>query len=60
MIDTFTKYVKLYPVKKATSEISVKKLDEFITQMGKPRKVLSDRDNRFTGKKWSNALKFTR
>ena len=56
MIDTFTKYTKLYPLRKATCNATIGKLDDFITQIGKPQKVLTDRGTQFTSKKWKEAL----
>lgn len=56
MIDTFTKYTKLYPLRRATSELAIKKLDEFIKIIGKPKKVLSDRGTQFTSHRWREAL----
>lgn len=56
MIDTFTKYTKLYPVRKATNEISIQKLDEFLKEIGRPKSILSDRGTQFTTKKWEEAL----
>lgn len=42
-LDAFTKYVKLYPIKKATMRISLKKIfDIFIPKFGKPKRILSD------------------
>lgn len=49
---TFTKYTKLYPFRNATSETSVKKLDEFMCQVGQPEKVLPDRGTQFISKLW--------
>ena len=56
MIDTFTKYTKLYPLRKATCNATIGKLDNFIAQIGKTQKVLTDRGTQFTSKKWKEAL----
>ena len=56
MIDTFTNYTKLYPLRKATCNATIRKLDDFITQIGKPQKVLTGRGTQFTSKKWKEAL----
>ncbi|XP_033218356.1 uncharacterized protein LOC117173822 [Belonocnema kinseyi] len=56
MIDTFTEYRKLYPIKSATSETAIRKLDEFSEKVGATKKVLSDRGTQFTSKKWRKAL----
>lgn len=57
MINTFPKYVKLYPLRKATCDAAVKKMDEFIAQVGKPQKVFADTGTQFTSKRWSVALR---
>lgn len=57
MMDTFTKYKKLYPVRKATTDISIQKLDEFLADVGQPKCILFDRGPQFTSKKWGEALK---
>ena len=57
MIDTFTKYTKLYPLRKATCNATIGKLDDLIAKLGKSQKVLTDRGTQFTSKKWKEALK---
>lgn len=57
MMDTFTKYTKLYTVRKATTDTSIQKLDEFFADVGQPKYILSDRGTQFTSKKWEEALK---
>ena len=57
MIDTFTKYTKLYFPKRATCEATIRKVDEFIDSVGKSQKILADRGTQFKGKKWKEALK---
>ena len=56
MIDTFTKYTKLNPLKRATCDATIKKIDKFINDIGKPQKILSDRGTQFTCKNWKKAL----
>ena len=57
VIDTFTKYTKLYPLKRTTYEATVKKIDKFINNIGKLQKIQSDRGTQFTSKKWKEAIK---
>ena len=45
MIDTFTKYTKLYPLWKATSNATIGKLDDFITKLEKPQQILTEAHN---------------
>lgn len=56
MMDTFSKFTKLYPMRKATSKMAIKNLDEFIAEIGKPCKILSDRGTQFTSHRWIQAL----
>ncbi|XP_033222817.1 uncharacterized protein LOC117176673 [Belonocnema kinseyi] len=56
MVDMFTKYTKLYPMRKATGEMAVRKIDEFIKYIGMPQKVLSDKGTQFTSHRWREAL----
>ena len=51
MIDTVSKYTKLYPLRKATSNATIGKIDEFIAIIGKPQKVLTDGVTQFIIKK---------
>ena len=55
MVDTFTEYTKLYPLKKATCEATIRKVDNFIRDVGKPLKILSDRGTQFTSKRWKGS-----
>ena len=57
MMDTFTKYTKLYPLRRATTKAAIRSLENFITVAGKPERVLADRGTQFTSKKWTEALK---
>ena len=57
MMDTFTKYTKLYPLKRATTEASIRSLESFTASISKPERILADRGTQFTSKKWTEALK---
>ena len=57
VIDTSMKYTKLYPLKRAKCEATIKKIYKFINNIGKQQKILSDRGTQFTSKKWKEALK---
>ena len=50
MMDTFTKYTKLYPLRRATTKAAIRSLENFITVVGKPERVLADRGTQFTSK----------
>ena len=48
-VDFFSKFVKLYPVQRATTKATLRALIKFyIPQYGKPRKILSDQGKQFT------------
>ena len=56
-LDVFTKFVKLYPVKKATSLVLAKKIvNEYIAEVGRPKIVLSDHGSQFTSNTWRETL----
>jgi transposase InsO family protein len=58
VLDVFSKWVALYPVKRATASVSVKKLKEdYFLRVGKPRRVLSDHGTQFTSKRWHDFLR---
>ena len=57
VLDAFSKIVRMYPMKKATTYMSLKKLTEnYIPDCGKPQRVLSDNGTQFTSPKWRNRL----
>ena len=55
-IDAFSKLV--YPIKKATTAIIIKKIFEhYCVKIGKPEKIICDHGTQFTSKKWQEKLK---
>lgn len=57
VLDAFTKYVKLYPIKRETTEIVLKKLcEDYFVEMGKPKRLLADHGSQFTSQKWAKKL----
>lgn len=57
VMDAFSKYVNVYPVKKATTRISLKKiLESYIPKMGKPKRILADNGTQFTAQRWKQTL----
>ena len=57
IIDTFTKYTKLDSLKRVTCDATVKKIDEFIKDIGKPQEIIAGRGTQFMCKRWKEALK---
>lgn len=53
VIDSFSKFVKLYPLRSAKATIAARRLTEDYGQYMKIRTVLSDHGSQFTSKKWS-------
>ena len=57
VLDAFSKLVRLYPVKKATTVVSIKKiLEHYIPECGKPNRILSDNGTQFTSSRWKNTF----
>ena len=57
VLDAFSKLVHLYPIKKATTNIALRKIiDNYIPHCGKPMKILSDHGTQFTAQRWRNEL----
>lgn len=58
ILDAFIKYVKLYSVRKENTQTILRKLFEnYIPEMGKPRRVLSDHGTQFISPKWNQKLR---
>lgn len=57
VVDAFSKLVRLYPIKRATTRIVLKKLcDNYFSDVGKPTRILSDNGTQFTSPVWKNTL----
>lgn len=57
VLDAFSKYVSLYPIKKATANTCVQKmLNNYIAKHGKPQAILSDNGTQFTSRVWKEKL----
>lgn len=57
-IDAFSKYVNLYPLRRATTEETIRKMfQEYIPKMGKPERIQFDHGTQFTARKWTNKLR---
>ena len=55
--DVFSKHVKIYPIKRATMQICIKKLQEnYFCTIGKPCRVLPDHGTQFTSPCWKRQL----
>lgn len=48
-IDAFSKYVAVYPIKRATTKTALNKMiNEYFVKIGKPERLLSDNGTQFT------------
>ena len=57
VLDSFSKLVRLYTLKKATAKAVVQKiLKNYIPECGKMQKILSDNGTQFTASEWRNSL----
>ena len=57
VLDAFSKLVRLYPLRKATTKAAVNKiLNNYVLDCGKPERILSDNGTQFTSAKWKSEL----
>lgn len=56
VLNVFSKYVKLYTLRKANTKSIVNKLNSYFNSVTKPKKILSDNATYFTGKLWKEFL----
>jgi hypothetical protein len=57
VIDAFSKFLKLYPLRKATAKVAAKRLIENYAGYIKPKCVLSDHGTQFLSSTWANSLR---
>ena len=57
VLDVFSKYVKFYPLKKATSRTCFMRLKDFVTELRiQPQRILSDQGTQFTSHLWKKKV----
>lgn len=57
VIDAFSKYVRLFPLRRATTASVLKCLQEkYFPEVGKPKKLLADNGTQFTARKFNEIL----
>lgn len=57
-LDTYTKFVQLYPIKRADTKTTINKIfNHNIPNFGKPNRIQSDNGSQFTAKNWAKRLK---
>lgn len=58
LLDVFTKYIQIYPIKKATTDIILNRIkSQYIPTCGKFKRILTDNGTQFHSKKWIEQLK---
>lgn len=58
ILDVFSKYMKLYALKKATTKAILERIKrDYIPEVGKPETILSDNGTQFTSKSWMEFMK---
>jgi transposase InsO family protein len=57
MVDVFSKYVMLIPTKECNTITSIRCIEKFIQQVGKPKRILADNGSYFTNRTFKDALK---
>ena len=55
-IDVY-KRQRLYPMKRATTTVTLNKLKEYIREIGNPKEILTDNGSQFTSKTWIKQLR---
>lgn len=57
LLDVFSKYIKLYPLKRATTDTIIKRIiRDYIPTMGLFKKILTDNGTQFTSHKWDQVM----
>ena len=57
VLDAFSKLVRLYSMKCATTQAALKViLEKYVPECGKPNRILSDNGSQFASNKWKNEL----
>lgn len=57
ILDVFSKYIKLYPLKRATTDTIVKRIiSNYIPTVGLFQKILTDNGTQYTSQKWTRIM----
>jgi len=58
LLDIFTKHVKLYPLRRATTDIIINKvINDYLPSFGPIKKILTDNGTQFQNQRWRQQLK---
>jgi len=57
LLDVFSKYIKLYPLKRATTDTIIRRIvTDYIPKIGTFQKVLTDNGTQFTSHRWTKIM----
>lgn len=57
VVDNFSRFIKLYPLRRANAKICIKKLtSDYFPSYGIPKNIVSDHGRQFVSKCWQNSL----
>lgn len=58
ILGVFSKYIQLYPIKKATTETILRKItNDYMPKVGKIEQLLTDNGTQFHSKKWFKQIR---
>lgn len=58
ILDVFSRYVKLYPIRRATARIVTSKVaTQYCREIGRPKRVLTDNGRVFAGRTWCDKMR---
>ena len=57
MVDNFTKFVKLFTLRTATTTTTLRRVRNYCEEFERPKVIMTDNGTQFTSKKWVNGLK---
>ena len=56
MVDNFTKYVRLFTLRRATTAATLRRVHQYCKELGSPRVIITDNGTQFSSKKWLDGL----
>lgn len=56
VVDVFSKFTKLYGLRRATSTTYINKIRQYVEKYGRPDKILSDNGPQFSSRKWKKEM----
>lgn len=56
LVDNFTKFIKLYTLRRATTTATLRRVRQCYNELGTPKAILTDNGTQFTSKQWVSGL----